>query len=990
MLGATPTDTPSETAGAMVLAARLLGLRRGLYVGRLARGVSTGRGHAVMTPALTPLISLLFAGRTLTEHDDLRPGEARIGCPVWGPAQLLGNLELQLGLPRPARSEAVRVQRWSRRMAALEAARPGRFYARSYALDSLGTATTLLAWRDDLVLAGWNEGAIPSGGERLDTLAELATGSDLPPGKADRLCRVEKELGLCGERLLDAVLLAEARALWPGRWQRVFALLEGAGARVGTVDASFEPATGDSDLARLQALLRAGGKAPSGLRGDGSIVVLRAETSWELGDAAAALLRAWDDPSTAIVRSGEARPLDHALTAQGLASQGLDETSAWRPALQLLPLAVEMAFEPRDPYRVLELLTLSVGPFQGIVGRELASALAEAPGIGGPAWREAKEEIANVTRTKSIREAESSGVAPAEAARLAEERVLARLARIATWLEEPGHDGTKGAPRGALLAVADRVRTWLRQRLAATQKTADSEVEDSGLAARVGILGTAFAQAQAFHEALSHESRETLDLVDARLLVEQVSSGHTLALTIERAGRIDAVDSPAALRRARDVVVWWHCVSGTEWRPSARPWRRAEESAMRDAGILLPDPAERLTAEARSWHQVVLAARKRLVLAMPRWACGEPLDPHPVWHEIAARLGATTADLARVTLDARDLLAGRVSALGGAVLPAVMDFGSLTLPPAPSEWRLDPTHLGASAKHSASSLEALVGCPLQWVLKYAGDLRTGALDSIASGPLLYGKLGHRLFEEVNRSGGLAKPGALQEGIQSSLDRLLREEAAVLLRPGMTFELAQLRDQLAHGVTQLAEVLAESKLTVVGVEVAIDAPWRTRVLRGRLDLLLRDETGRDVVLDLKWGRSRYHELLETGRATQLAVYARARQAATKAKEMPAAAYFSLSRGVLLATRGAPFARFTPIDGPSLADTWTKLERTADLVEQTLLAGRVPVTGVRGSLPLIEGLGIDREEGKRHLTTEKEGACTYCAYGALCGKNWEGMA
>lgn len=94
-----------------------------------------------MKIALTPLVSLLFSGATITEYDDLPPGAAQVGRPVWGRAQLLANLEQHLGLPKPAHAHVVRVQRWSRRMAELEAAKPGRFYARSYALDPIGTAT---------------------------------------------------------------------------------------------------------------------------------------------------------------------------------------------------------------------------------------------------------------------------------------------------------------------------------------------------------------------------------------------------------------------------------------------------------------------------------------------------------------------------------------------------------------------------------------------------------------------------------------------------------------------------------------------------------------------------------------------------------------------------------------------------------------------------------------------------------------------------------
>ena len=292
-----------------------------------------------MKIALTPLVSLLFSGATITEHDDLTPGAARVGCPVWGRPQLLANLEQHLGLPKPTHARVVRVQRWSRSMADLEVTKPGRFYARSYALDPIGTATTLLRWRDELVTAGWNGDPIPNGGERLETLRELMVGVDLPPGIDLRATRV---------RVYDDVQLAEARTLWPGRWRRIFALFEELGTSVTTREALFEPVLGNSDLVRLQTVLRGEVIGTDGLRGDGSIVVLRAETSWELSEAVSALLRAWGEPSTAVVRVGEERPLDYALTAYGLASQGLDAASPWRPALQLLPLAVELAFEPRD------------------------------------------------------------------------------------------------------------------------------------------------------------------------------------------------------------------------------------------------------------------------------------------------------------------------------------------------------------------------------------------------------------------------------------------------------------------------------------------------------------------------------------------------------------------------------------------------------------------------------------------------------------------
>jgi ATP-dependent helicase/nuclease subunit B len=938
-----------------------------------------------------PLVGLFVRAATLTEYDDLAPGTGLLGCPVWGQGSLLGNLELRLGLPTPVLAQGVRIQRWSRRLAEVGASSP-RFYARSYEVDPVGTAGALLSWRDSLVDGGWNGEHIPNGGGRLDTLSDLELGAELPPGSADRLRIVERELHRTRACLFEGLDLAEPREVWPGRWRRVFDLLEKLGSAIRTVEVQLPVSSADTDLGRLQASLRSGVSVPSpGLRGDGSLVVLRAETSWELAHGVAALLRASGEATAAVIRGGDVWPLDCALAAQGLASQGVLSASAWRPALQVLPLSVELAFEPRDPYRVLELLTLPGGPFAGFVGHELAGALAKAPGIGGRPWTEAKESIARRLAEWSLRDARQSGSDEAGATRGAEAEARDRLARVTEWLERAGQDPITGSPRPALLEISARIRGWLQQRLAQARAQIDDEPGNAALATQAAILGAALSQAQAFHEVLSNESRERLDLVATRQLVEDVSaSGHALPLSVERAGRIDPVDGPAGLRCARDLVLWWHCVGGTQWQPSPDPWRVGERRALAAVAVSLPDPATRLAVETSSWRRAILAARKRLVLAIPAWSLSEQLEPHPIWDEIVARFHAPPEDAARITLDVREMLEGRVTALGPAPGPRVMDHAPLSLPAASPSWKLDGKNLAPAVKHSASSLASLVGCPLQWILRYRAGLRPGRLAAIPSGPLLSGRLGHRLVEELHRGSGLMDPQRIAAQAQPLLDRLLREEAATLLRPGMSFELVQLRKQLTHALCALSQLLAASSLSVTEVEAAALTRWGMRDLEGRIDLLLRSADGRDVILDLKWGRRTYSDLLESGLAIQLAVYAAVRRLATGASDLPVAAYFSLSRGELLATEIGSFVGVRTLSGPKLSETWTKLEKTVGLVETSLSRGDVLVTGVSRSLGLLDAARVPEAERSRYLDVQPHAACSYCDYSALCGRAWEGLA
>ena len=210
-------------------------------------------------------------------------------------------------------------------------------------------------------------------------------------------------------------------------------------------------------MANLQAHLRGETSGTVTAREDGTFLVLRGDTPWETASAVAALLRRWGSDA-AIVRGGDPAPLEAALAAQGIPGLGLSSTSRWRPALQVLPLALELAFAPKDPHRVLELLTLPAGPFQGRVGRKLAEAISRSPGVGGLEWQRTKEELAQAKYRVIQSRARAAGEDDLFAHRRAAEEAHLRLAEIAAWLEDEAHDPALGAPRAALLAVVKRVK----------------------------------------------------------------------------------------------------------------------------------------------------------------------------------------------------------------------------------------------------------------------------------------------------------------------------------------------------------------------------------------------------------------------------------------------------------------------------------------------------------------------------------------------------
>ncbi len=928
---------------------------------------------------LDVILGLALDGPHITELDDLEDGASRVGTLVAGPAGLLRDLELRLGLTADETPPPVRVARYARRLEAVATAhRTPLFWSASFAKDPLGTARTLLGWRDELVLSGWNGQPIRNGGPRLEALSWVDSAvtteaqPDLPPlpaGEVDRWAAVAAMLATGARVPYTRVRVVDPIALLPRRIRDVLGQLTAQGTKVAQVPIEPTPAPKDTDLGRLQQHLLTGG-APFSTKGDGSLLLLEAETATDLAGATVALLLGQDAGSrAAVLRLSDPGPLDYALRARGLATQGLASSSPLRPSFQVLPLVLELAYEPKDPHRVLELLTLPGGPFAGGLGRRLAAAFASRPGLGNSSWEEAKQAWAQSVLDAATDTEDEAGSDSVEA------RVASRLLRLEEWVEVPGAT-EPSAPRATLLEVVARVQKWLAGR---AQHASLSDPEQAALAAQAHVQGATLISA------LAADPRARLTIVELRqLFAEVIGGGHVTQLP-EQAGRIDHVSAPAALLRPRDTLVLWGAVDVGRTMPSS-PWTPSERSALlADASMELPNRARLLAFEAEAARRALLLTTGKVIFARPLTQLREESAPHPLLDEVVARLGADRAALARVTVTARSLLAGEQAH----PLPA------LPLPEARAAWSLGKGVIERRAHLSPSSIETLIGCPLRFVLEKEAGLRDASVVSLPDDPNLYGTIGHRLVEKLHLqallgAGTAADPQRLRQRAEETLDVLLRQEATPLLVPGRGDDRAQFRALIIDSVLALDDLLRRGKLTVASVEETIEVDWEGRKLEGRLDLLLRDDRDRDVVLDLKWGATTYADKLKAGVAIQLATYAFVQRRRTKQKRLPEAAYYALRKAEGIALSGEVFPGARVIDGPDLELTWTRTLSSLAAVEEDLAAGRVAVPGVTGGRPAWSSPARAQANPKDFVPLETDAACGYCSLDAVCGKRWVGVA
>jgi len=827
-------------------------------------------------------------------------GEVRVG-----PLGLLTLLETHLGLGGVEHGQPVRVAQYRAR---LERADDGtRFYSRSLREDAMGVARTLYRWRESLVHGGWNGGASAVAPPRLRDLAAVeATSETLPlaPGPAERLALAIDALGNRRPPFSEMHLVEPADTL-PRSWRRVLEVLSGWSVAIHSLPAPHGTAAGN--LGQLQRALH--GTALSPATQDSSVVLLTARSDLEASEAIASWLARVD--GDAVVVDAAADPvLNDAMRAIGRPSTGICESSRLRPALQVLPLALALQWDPVDPNRVLELLTLPASPIARGAALTLARALVRTPGVGGEAWQAALDHVA--TRMREAAAADDLRAIGREVA------VLERTVR--DWIEPERFRLDGGMPSNVVAATCGRVAQWLAGRLA-------TGGDDAVLRSALGAAREARRLAEAENGAL------LTPVALRRLLEAATQDGSPHPRVKPEAGHVPCV-RPDSILAPVSTVVWWDFTAASDVSPPPLPWSAAERAALAHEGIECPDPVAERLQRSRRQLRAVLAATTRLMLVAPERRHGEAASRHPLWDRIACAFQNQTSAL---EMRARDLLTRS--------LPAVT-IRRRPLPRPKRWWQLEPNALLPSReRESYTSLNAFLNHPFSWVLEYKARIRPGFTARLADDNLLLGSLAHRLIADVASDASLATggPEAVRAAIEVRLDALLVAEGAVLRLPGRDADRRKLLDRSARAAHLLHETLRLGGWRIVGFEHALDGSYAGGPLEGRLDIALERDDGRRAVIDMKWGGRKYRLAdLTNNTALQLALYAHlfARDGA----QWPATAFLVLDPPSLLSLDRDAFPNALHVAGGagSAADLWATVAPTWHWRRAQLDRGLVEVT------------------------------------------------
>jgi len=814
----------------------------------------------------------------------------RLGRVTVGPLGLLTILETQLGLlgERPSQSERIVQYRDSLK----KVDSPSRFYHETFATDELGTAATLLGWRDSWYLHGWDGKFAQVAEQRLTDLAaveECARGV-VAPSIGERLRAV---LEVMGRRrpAISEVRLHDPLGTFSGRWRDVLGKLP-------LVDASAatEPSKGGF-LGRLQGSLieAARGCAVSSIawQADDTVMVVRAETRALASAWLAAQVRT---TSSLVVAPSDGADLDIAIVGAGRPGLGLREPSAFRPSLQVLALALEILWEPLNFYGLMQFLTHPICPVPGFVRRQLAAKVADRPGIGGRRWESVMSEIADHYGDNAD----------------------AVLQKVRPWVEHPRFAQDMGAPVEVVQERVERLADFFRARLG-----------DTDQANRIAY-NAGYSQCRACAESLRALKAQGVAAIRPRqlqkLVAQATAHGSENPLLVAEVDAGLAITHPAAAVEPIDQVIWWQLTMPVL--PSVYPWSAAEIRSLAQAGVELPSMDEQLAHTTQHWLRPILAARKKLVLVLP--PKGE--EVHPVWQMIEAVVD-------RAVIQPLEALLTTATSSSQAIVHK-------GLPQRKRWWQLpDGIHVPLRQKESFSSLELLLFNPYHWLLRYPAQLRPSRIIALGGDFRMLGNLAHALVEAF-----YARADALQMSDRAfdtwftqTFERLVIEEGALLLMPGRRSDLEGFRHRLCQAVTRLRQQMAKAGIAQVTPEMELSGNFAGGDLSGFADLVVQKSDTDFGIVDMKWsGAKKYPEKLKQNRHLQLAIYAELfRQ---KNGVWPSVAYYILDRARFFApdTRLFPDAdAVASQSGENTAQLWQRFNASWCWRKAQIEAGRFEV-------------------------------------------------
>ena len=187
---------------------------------------------------------------------------------------------------------------------------------------------------------------------------------------------------------------------------------------------------------------------------------------------------------------------------------------------------------------------------------------------------------------------------------------------------------------------------------------------------------------------------------------------------------------------------------------------------------------------------------------------------------------------------------------------------------------------------------------------------------------------------------------LMRWLEVKHQKLLEEEGAVLLMPGMTMEREDFLETTRLALLNLVDHLKAAGLGSVRMELPVEGSFTGGKLLGYVDMVAVNNRQKEVIIDIKWGGMQYRGYdLRKNQHLQLLIYSCLRKQMKSDPFWPHQAYFIIDTARMLCQSNTPFPSamvFSPEVETSSNELWERLEHMYMWRRKQLDEGKIEVT------------------------------------------------
>lgn len=756
------------------------------------------------------------------------------------------------------------------------------FYEASFLADQFATATELLSRRDELKRAGWNfsdtGAALP---ERLQCLLELeriVQDGGLAYGFADRLDHLCK---IASERVqrIERIYVCNPRNLLPPEVCRLLDVVAQTGVNVSYFE-TYEPLPSKPDLRHFQQQL-SGQLSPTdrvSAKGDGSLIILKGQNESELAAFLAKVAK--DNPgfSPLTLLPRKTRILDNAFIQEGLPCMGISTASLARPALQLLKLVTTFIWQPLNPFKVLEFLSLPIKPLDEELANQLAIKMTQTPGVHSDAWYAAISQYFEQIDQKALTDR-----------RINPEDIRAQYK---FWFDRKRYELSEKAPKEEVITIFRYIQVWAY------------DLFDEKINNKPSLMMLS-EQAQQLTELLTALPETHLSALELERIVRTIYEPAPIQFRPSEKGHWPFIHHPGSVYRNCHQLLWWGFIQDEPAHFFSR-WYKVERSYLEEQGIKLINPTQENQLLVWSRKNPVLRCRDQLILCIPEKVLGKATNAHPLMGELQAifdNIDALTIDLKSENSN-KELL--KHLNLPHKVQIPPREPGR----PQALVQMQESQRLKTRDTETFTSLNDLFFYPHKWAFRYQLKFNKSTILSIVKDHTLMGNLSHKLLETLLQADPFTwSRSEVYQWIEEESKKLFFKEGAVLLLYGKEPIRVGFIKKMQYAAWSLINLIKSNNWTVYGVELPIEEAFKDIQIKGRIDLVL--QRGKELaIIDLKWrGISYRTDMIRNEEDLQLVLYAKVLQ---HDRTWPHTAYYIIERGTMIARNNEAFEEINGIN------------------------------------------------------------------------------